>query len=89
VIYKVDDDALRRQLQAYGPDLEDMVGAGFHSFAEKGTAGPAVTVEVVDRRGTYQACARSWKRRPDVGQDAEFPDLTLRDAAAVRAAASR
>jgi isoleucyl-tRNA synthetase len=86
VIYKVDDDAMRRKLQAYGPDLEDLVGAGYHSFAEKGPEGPAVTVELVDRRDAYKACARSWKRRPDVGQDAEYPDLSLRDATAVRAA---
>jgi isoleucyl-tRNA synthetase len=86
VIYWIEDDKLRQQLQAYGPDLEDIVGAGFHSFAEKpDLAGPAVTVKVVDRRQTYQACARSWKRRPDVGTDAEFPDLTVRDAQAVRA----
>jgi isoleucyl-tRNA synthetase len=89
VVYYVDDDALRRRLQAYGPDLEDLVGAGFHSFQEKGPEGPAVSVKVVDRRNTYAACARSWKRRPDVGQDGEFPDLSLRDAAAVRAAKSR
>jgi isoleucyl-tRNA synthetase len=85
VIFRVDDDVLRRKLQAYGPDLEDMVGAGCHSFAEKGTEGPAVVVEVLDRRDKYASCARSWKRRPDVGSDAEFPDLTLRDAAAVKA----
>ena len=85
VIYRVDDDELRRRLQAYGPDLEDLVGAGCHSFAEKGPDGPAVVVELVDRRDKYPACARSWKRRPDVGQDAAYPDLTLRDAAAVRA----
>jgi isoleucyl-tRNA synthetase len=85
VIYNVDDDETRRRFEAYGVDLEDLVGAGFHSFAEKGTAGPAVSVKVVDRRETYKACARSWKRRPDVGQDAEYPDLSLRDAAVVRA----
>jgi len=85
VAFSFDDDALRRKLAAYGPDLEDMVGAGFHSFAEKGAEGPAVSVKVIDRRETYKACARSWKRRPDVGQDREFPDLTLRDAQAVRA----
>ena len=85
IIYRVDDDELRRELQAYGPDLEDLVGAGCHSFAEKGAEGPAVTVEVVDRRDKYQACARSWKRRPDVGQDAAYPDLCLRDAAVVKA----
>jgi isoleucyl-tRNA synthetase len=84
VIYSVDHDELRRRLQAYGADLEDIVGAGFHSFAEKSADTPAVTVQVVDRREMYKACARSWKRRPDVGQDAEFPDLSLRDANAVR-----
>jgi isoleucyl-tRNA synthetase len=84
VIYHVDDDEIRRKLQAYGPDLEDIVGAGFHSFAEKSTEGPSVSVELVDRRDRYQACARSWKRRPDVGQDKDYPDLTLRDAAAIK-----
>ena len=52
---------------------------------EKPIDGPAVSVKVLDRREKYAACARSWKRRPDVGSDAEFPDLSLRDAAAVRA----
>jgi isoleucyl-tRNA synthetase len=84
VVYHVDDDALRRRLQTYGPDLEDLVGAGCHSFAEKGPDGPAVVVKVLDRRETYPACARSWKRRPDVGTDPQYPDLSLRDAAAVR-----
>jgi isoleucyl-tRNA synthetase len=87
IVYRVDDDALRQRLQAYGPDLEDIVGAGCHSFAEKSPDHPAVTVEVIDRRSEYSACARSWKRRPDVGKDAEFPDLSMRDAAAVRARA--
>jgi isoleucyl-tRNA synthetase len=84
VVYEVDDDDLRRRLTEYGPDLADLVGAGFHSFAEKGIAGPAVRVKVLDRRESYAACARSWKRRPDVGSDKEYPDLTTRDAAAVR-----
>jgi isoleucyl-tRNA synthetase len=85
VVYAVDDAQLRLRLQAYGPDLHDIVGAGCHSFAEKPSPGPAVTVSVVDRRDTYKACARSWKRRPDVGQDPDYPDLSLRDAQAVRA----
>jgi isoleucyl-tRNA synthetase len=84
-IYWIEDDQLRQKLQAYGVDLADIVGAGFHSFAEKPeSAGPAVTVTMVDRRQTYQACARSWKRRPDVGADPEYPDLCARDAAAVK-----
>jgi isoleucyl-tRNA synthetase len=84
VIYYVDDADLRRRLEAYGVDLADVVGAGFHSFAEKDTPGPAVEVKVLDRREKYPACARSWKRRPDVGSDAEYPDLCLRDALAVK-----
>jgi isoleucyl-tRNA synthetase len=87
IIYQVDDDATRRKLQAYGVDLEDLVGCGHYAFAEKGTAGPAVTVKIVDRRNDYAACARSWKRRPDVGTDAEYPDVSLRDAAALRSIA--
>ncbi|MGH7178952.1 MAG: isoleucine--tRNA ligase [Tepidisphaeraceae bacterium] len=83
VVYRVDDDELRRRLQSYGPDLEDIVGAGFHSFSERGAEGPAVIVEVLDRRNSYQACARSWKRRPDVGRNTRYPDLCLRDADAV------
>jgi isoleucyl-tRNA synthetase len=85
VIYRVDDETVRRSLQSYGPDLEDLVGAGFHTLAEKPIEGTTVSVEVVDRRESYQACARSWKRRPDVGQDPRYPDLSLRDAAAVKA----
>jgi isoleucyl-tRNA synthetase len=85
VVYYIDDAELRLRLQAYGPDLEDLVGAGHHSIEEKKPVSPAVAVKVIDRRLTYQACARSWKRRPDVGQDAEYPDLSLRDAKAVRA----
>jgi isoleucyl-tRNA synthetase len=83
VVYHV-GESLRRRLEQYGPDLEDMVGAGFHSFADS-PAG-ADRVEVVDRREKYKSCARSWKRRPDVGSDPEYPDLSLRDAAVVRAA---
>jgi len=88
LVYEISDDALRRRLHAYGPDLEDMVGAGHHSFAETPPQGPGARVQVVDRRQTYKACARSWKRRPDVGDDPQYPDLSLRDAQAVKAAQS-
>jgi len=86
IIFYVDDADLCRRLEAYGVDLADIVCAGFHSFAEKDTPGPAVEVKVVDRRDKYKACARSWKRRPDVGSDHDYPDLSLRDAQAVKAA---
>ncbi|MCY2954280.1 MAG: class I tRNA ligase family protein [Planctomycetota bacterium] len=84
VVYQV-DDATRARLEPYGPDLEDLVGAGSYSFQK--AQGPAVGIKILDRRESYKACARSWKRRPDVGQDPQYPDLTARDAAAVRAAA--
>ncbi len=85
VIYKVKDEASRKSLEAFGVDLEDVVGVGFATI----TIDPAAaepTVEVVDRRNTYAACARSWKRRPDVGADPAYPDLCARDAAVVKAA---
>jgi isoleucyl-tRNA synthetase len=85
VVYYINDPQMRLRLQAYGADLEDLVGAGHHSIEEKNPDGRAVAVKVLDRRQDYQACARSWKRRPDVGQDTEYPDLCLRDAQAVRA----
>jgi isoleucyl-tRNA synthetase len=84
VIFAVDDPELTRRLEAYGVDLQDFVGAGYHSFVEKDTPGRAVEVSVVDRRDKYPACARSWKRRPDVGSDPDYPDLSLRDALAVK-----
>jgi len=84
LICRVRDKSTEARLKAYGDDLEDLVGAGFHSFAEPGPE-ESVVVEMVDRRQEYKACARSWKRRPDVGQDAQYPDLSLRDAAVVRA----
>jgi isoleucyl-tRNA synthetase len=79
------DEATQKLLEVCGADLEDVVGAGFHSFAREDSRGGQWRVEVVDRREKYKACARSWKRRPDVGSDGEFPDLSARDAAVVRA----
>lgn len=85
LVFYIDDDAVRQKLQQYGVDLEDMAGAGHYAFAEAPTSAPAATVKVIDRRSDYAACARSWKRRPDVGQDPNYPDLCLRDAQAVAA----
>ncbi|PZN16596.1 MAG: hypothetical protein DIU63_03490, partial [Proteobacteria bacterium] len=39
---------------------------------------------VVPRRAEGRKCARSWRIVPDVGSDPEYPDLSARDAAAVR-----
>jgi isoleucyl-tRNA synthetase len=77
---------MRDAYAKYGPDLEDIVGAGCHDFFDP-TDGEAVMV--VDIRQQYKACARSWKRRPDVGSDGEYPDLSKRDAEVVRAIQSK
>jgi len=41
-------------------------------------------VAVVFARAKGEKCARSWKILPEVGSDPEFPELSPRDAAAVR-----
>jgi isoleucyl-tRNA synthetase len=41
-------------------------------------------VAVVTELAEGKKCARSWKISPDVGSDKDFPDLSPRDAAAVR-----
>ncbi len=41
-------------------------------------------VSAVFARATGSRCARSWKVSSDVGSDAEYPDLSPRDAAAMR-----
>ena len=41
-------------------------------------------VAVVPGRAEGRKCARSWKMLPDVGSDSDFPDLSPRDAEAVR-----
>ncbi|MTI18609.1 isoleucine--tRNA ligase [Rhodobacteraceae bacterium RKSG542] len=58
----------------------------------KGEAAPegAFTLEEVANVGVVPAlaegtkCARSWKILPEVGTDAQYPDITLRDAQAMR-----
>jgi isoleucyl-tRNA synthetase len=41
-------------------------------------------VAVVPKRAAGKKCARSWKISQDIGKDPEFPDITPRDAEAVR-----
>lgn len=41
-------------------------------------------VGVVPGKAEGQKCARSWKILPEVGSDPDFPDVTLRDADALR-----
>ena len=74
-------------LEAQIADLEDLLGVGYARVdrVDKLEYDAAVQVRIVDTREMYPRCARSWKRRPDVGSDPEYPDLSARDAAAVRA----
>ena len=41
-------------------------------------------VAVVPQPAAGKKCARSWKILPEVGSDPDYPDVTLRDAAALR-----
>ena len=50
------------------------------AFRLDGVPGVAVVVE----KATGAKCARSWKILPDVGEDKEYPDVSPRDAQALR-----
>ena len=41
-------------------------------------------VAVVHKPAQGRKCARSWRILPEVGSDPDYPDLSLRDAAAMR-----
>lgn len=50
------------------------------AFTLSDVAGVGIVVQKADG----QKCQRSWKILPEVGQDTDYPDLSLRDADAVR-----
>ncbi|MBS3820973.1 MAG: class I tRNA ligase family protein, partial [Phycisphaerae bacterium] len=87
VVFKVpaDKPGLHEFLHVYLGELEDLLGVG-HVRLEEGEAedGQLVGIAALDTRGVYEKCQRSWKRRPDVGSDADYPDLSARDARVVR-----
>ena len=62
-----------------GLDAAEIFRTSGAELAESGDA-VAVTVALAD----YPKCARSWRRVPDVGSDPAYPDLSARDADAVR-----
>jgi isoleucyl-tRNA synthetase len=84
----VADPALLAVLQSV--DMAE-VSITSEAFLEKGE-GPADAfrlpdvpgVAVVPEPARGKKCARSWKILPEVGSDPEYPDLSLRDAAAMR-----
>ena len=85
LFHVAENDPHRQLLDLYLPELEDLLGVGCARVDVSVPAdGKRVEIEALDARQTYRRCARSWKRRPDVGDDADFPDLSARDAAAVK-----
>jgi isoleucyl-tRNA synthetase len=82
------DEALRAVLS--GLDLAEIaITSGASVLSGKGPEGafrldevPGVAVVFARAKGTK--CARSWKILEDVGADPEFPELSPRDAEAVR-----
>ena len=77
------NDALKGLLETYCSDMEDLLGVG-HAHVEMVEDASDLDVVVTDGREKHERCARSWKRRPDVGSDPDYPDLSARDAAAVK-----
>ncbi len=75
------EDEVSKLISDYGPEIEDALGVGFHRIEH----GEIWDIKINDTREKYPSCARSWKRRPDVGSDPEYPDLSARDSQVVRA----
>jgi isoleucyl-tRNA synthetase len=87
-VVHVSDPALREALA--GIDLAEIcITSGADVAADEGPASafrieevPGVAVEPLLAEG--RKCARSWKISPEVGSDPDFPDITPRDARAMR-----
>ncbi|MEP3280609.1 MAG: isoleucine--tRNA ligase [Stappiaceae bacterium] len=73
-----------------GINLADIAITSQLSLSESDAPDTAFTLEdvegvaVVPGMADGQKCARCWKVLPEVGTDPDYPDLTLRDAAAMR-----
>ena len=81
-----DNDTAAKFLETYLRELEDMLGVGYARIERDGQLEPdqPIGIEVFDTREKYERCARSWRRRPDVGTNADYPDLCARDAAVMK-----
>ncbi|MFM9848582.1 MAG: isoleucine--tRNA ligase [Hyphomicrobiaceae bacterium] len=84
----VSDEAVLKALDSV--DLAEIcITSGLDLKAEAAPAGAFVLddvagVGVVPRKAEGTKCARSWRITTDVGSDPAFPDLSARDAVAVR-----
>jgi isoleucyl-tRNA synthetase len=87
VVY-VDDADLMSGLE--GVDMAEVcITSGIEVIAgavpaEAVVASEAKSVGVIPRRAEGKKCARSWRITTDVGSDPAYPDLSARDAAAMR-----
>ncbi|MHC4294084.1 MAG: class I tRNA ligase family protein, partial [Planctomycetota bacterium] len=81
-----DNTAIQQFIETYLKELEDLLGVGYArmELVDELSEGVVVDIEVYDAREKYQRCARSWKRRPDVGSDPDYPDLSARDAVVMK-----
>lgn len=84
IVPKIEDE-VSKLIAQYGPEIEDALGVGFHRVEH----GETWDITIVDTREKYPSCARSWKRRPDVGSIPAYPDLSKRDAEVVSALRKR
>ncbi len=86
-VYVADKDMLRA---LEGVDLAEVSITSAARLIAKAPPEGAFTlpdvpgVGVVPKRAEGRKCARSWRILADIGADPEFPDLSLRDAEAVR-----
>jgi isoleucyl-tRNA synthetase len=80
------DKATEAVVKTYLSELEDLLGVGYArlDYVDSLSEGVKVDVQVFDTREKYKRCARSWKRRPDVGTAASHPELSARDAAVMK-----
>jgi isoleucyl-tRNA synthetase len=84
----ISDGVLRTALE--GVDFADIcITSGLEIIAGPAPEGAFTLAEtpgvgVVSRRAQGRKCARSWRISPLVGADPEFPDVTPRDAQALR-----
>ena len=81
-----DNDQAAALIDAHLSELEDLLGVGYARIerVDQLPEGEVVDVDILDTHEKYDTCNRSWKRRPDVGSDSDYPDLSARDAAVMR-----
>ncbi len=70
-------EAQEQMLLRHDEEPADVLGVGSYRTVLTHDD-PHIVIE--DVRDKYHKCARSWKRRPDVGSDPNYPDLSKRDA---------